>query len=223
MGQIKGVLLDIDGTLVDSNEAHARSWADALAEQGMDVPLEKIVPLIGMGGDKLLPQVTGITEDSAQGKALTERRKQIFLERYVPHLQPTPGAHELLRQLKQRGYQLVVATSAKKDELSHLLKVCGAEGLIEQKTTADDADQSKPDPDIVEAALERIELPADCTVMLGDTPYDIAAASKAGVGVIALRSGGWKDRDLAGALAVYEDPADLLAHLDQSPLVNGRS
>ncbi len=218
MATTRGVLLDVDGTLVDSNDAHARAWVEALAEQGLNVPFEKVRRLIGMGGDKLLPRVTGLTEDSAEGKRIAERRREIFLSRYVPSLRPTPGAPELVRHLRARGLRLAVASSAKKDELGALLRVCGAEGLIKGETSSDDADRSKPDPDIVHAALQEIGLPSGQAVMLGDTPYDVESAGRAEVRVIAFRCGGWGDEDLAGALAIYDAPADLLAHYDSSPL-----
>jgi phosphoglycolate phosphatase-like HAD superfamily hydrolase len=120
--------------------------------------------------------------------------------------------------MRDRGLKLAVASSAKKDELTPLLKVFGADDLIQDKTSSDDANNSKPDPDIVHAALKQLGLPSEVAVMLGDTPYDVEAAAKAGVAVIAFRCGGWSDSDLAGALAVYADPADLLAHYDSSPL-----
>jgi HAD superfamily hydrolase (TIGR01509 family) len=218
MATVRGVLLDIDGTLVDSNDAHARAWVEALAEHGIKVPYDKVRKLIGKGGDKVLPEVSGIREDTAEGSQISKRRREIFLTRYVPHLRPTPGAHELLRRLREKGLKLVVATSAKKDEVGPLLRICGGEDLIEKQTSSDDADRSKPDPDIVHAALDEAALPPAQVVMLGDTPYDIEAAARAGVGVIAFRCGGWGDPDLQGALAVYEDPAELLAHYDSSPL-----
>jgi HAD superfamily hydrolase (TIGR01509 family) len=214
MKPIRGFLLDIDGTLVDSNPAHARAWAEALAENGHPVSVEVIQPLIGMGGDKLLPRVTGIDPESKQGKSISRRRKEIFLTDYLPHLKPTRGAMELLQALQDRGLEMSVATSAKKEELEPLLKICSADRYIRSATSSDDADRSKPDPDIIEAALDRIHLGADEVVMLGDTPYDIEAARKAKVRVVALRCGGWRDGDLA-ADAVFEDPTDLTAHLDE--------
>jgi HAD superfamily hydrolase (TIGR01509 family) len=222
MAAIKGVILDVDGTLVDSNTAHAHAWQEALAERGIDVPLEQLRRRIGMGGDKLLPQVSGITEDSPEGKALSKRRGEIFQQHYLPSLRPTPGAPELLRHLKAKGLRLVVASSAKKDELETLLRVCGADRVVEDRTSSDDAEESKPDPDIVHAALADLGLPPAEVMMLGDTPYDVEAANRAGVAIIALRCGGWRAQDLAGARAVYEDPADLLTHYDSSPLAGGK-
>jgi HAD superfamily hydrolase (TIGR01509 family) len=218
MPSLRGVILDVDGTLVDSNEAHARSWVEALAEQGIEVPLEKVCRMIGMGGDKLLPQATGIEEDTPRGKQISKRRQEIFQTRYLPHLKPTRGAPELLRKLQARGLVLVVASSAKENELDPLLKVCGGDRLIQSRTSSDDAEESKPDPDIVHAALQRSGLSANEVVMLGDTPYDVEAAGRAGVRIIAVRCGGWSDTDLRGASAVYDDPAELLAQLDSSPL-----
>ncbi len=215
----RGVLLDVDGTLVDSNDAHARAWVEALAEHGIDVPFEKVRKMIGMGGDKLLPKATGIEEDTPEGKDISRRRREIFKERYLPHLKPTRGAHDLIVRLREEGFKLAVASSSKKDELEGLLRVCGAEDLVGPRTSSDDADESKPDPDIVHAALKKIGLPAGDVVLLGDTPYDVEAGGRAGVAVIAVRCGGWHDEALKGALAVYDDPADLLAHLDASPLV----
>lgn len=215
---IRAVLLDVDGTLIDSNDAHARSWVDAFAETGHAVPYEKVRKLIGMGGDKLMPTASGIEEDSPEGQRIAERRQQIFMTRYVPHLKPFPQTRALLDRLRALGLELVVATSAKSDELEALLKVAQAPELEASATTSSDADNSKPDPDIVEAALERAGFPADEVVMIGDTPYDLEAATRAGVRLIAVRCGGWSDAELKGAIAVYDDPADLLAHLADSPI-----
>lgn len=218
MKAIRGVLLDVDGTLVDSNDAHAHAWVRALAERGITVTFEKVRRLIGMGGDKLLPQAAGIREDTPEGKRIGERRGEIFRTEYLPSLRPLPGAPDLLRHLKAQQLRLVVASSAKEDELKGLLKICGADELIEAVTSSDDAEHSKPDPDIVLAALAELELPSEHVLMLGDTPYDVEAAKRAGVAIIALRCGGWSDADLAGAVAVYDDPQDLLTHYDSSPL-----
>ncbi len=212
------MILDIDGTLVDSNDAHARAWVEALAEEGISVPFDKVRPLIGMGGDKLLPRVSGLEEDSPRGRRIGQRRGEIFKERYLPRLKPFPSTRDLLLKMRERGLKLAVATSAKEEELKPLLKIAGANDLIEEKTSSDDAENSKPDPDIVKAALDESGLSADEAVMIGDTPYDIEAASRAGLKIIAFRSGGWNDADLARAIAIYDGPADLLAQYDSSPL-----
>src|SRR5262245_2886250 len=193
MATIRGVLLDIDGTLVDSNDVHAHSWVEALAEHGIKVPFEKVRKLIGKGGDKLLPEVSGIGADTREGKQLAKRHVELFKERYLPHLRPTPGAPDLLQRMHTKGLKLVVATSAKEDIVGPLLKLCGAAGLIDGKTSSDDGSHSKPDPDLVHAALGEAGLPPAQVVLLGDTPYDIEAAGRSGVGVIAFRCGGWGD------------------------------
>jgi len=215
----RAVLLDIDGTLIDSNDAHARSWVETFAEFGYDVPFEKVRPLIGKGGDKLLAETVGVEEESAEGKRLTKRRRERFLSDHLPTLRPFPKARALVERLRADGLTVVVATSANADELTPLLEQAEVADLVEAATSSSDAEHSKPDPDIVEAALDRAGHPARATVMLGDTPYDVEAAGRAGVGVIAFRCGGWwKDEDLAGALAIYDGPAELLAQLDRSPL-----
>lgn len=216
---VKGVIFDVDGTLVDSNDQHARAWVDALAEFGYQVTYERVRALIGMGGDKVLPILTGLSADDAEGKRIGERREEIFAEQYLPRIRPFPGARDLLVRLRKEGLRLAVASSSKKEMLTRLLSLVGAEDLLEAKTSSDDAENSKPDPDIVQAALRRLGEAPDRAVMVGDTPYDIEAASRAGLTSIAFRSGGWKDEDLRGAIEIYDGPADLLEHLDQSILV----
>jgi len=214
----KTVILDIDGTLLSSNDAHARAYADAAQSLGITPDFEKIRRLIGKGGDKLLPEAFGISAESDLGEHLDELKGEIFRSRYLPSLQPTAGARELLTRLRQDGVQLIVATSASKEDVRLLLQRAGVQDLIQQTVSSDDVEASKPDPDIVHAAAEKSGQPAKQLIMLGDTPYDVEAARRAGIEIIAVRSGGWTDHDLEGAAAVYEDPADLLAHYSQSPL-----
>ncbi len=220
MGQIiKGVLLDIDGTLVMSNDAHAESWVEAFAVHGLEVKYEQVRPLIGMGGDKLLPRLDPIlNNEEGLGKEISDTRTKLFLEQYVQKLQPTPGARELVKKIQDAGLKTVVASSAKEDELEVLLKSAQVDDLLTKATTSSDVEKSKPDPDIVKAALSKIGLQAEQALMLGDTPYDIEAASRSGVVVIAVRCGGFSDQQLVGALAIYDDPADLLEHWNESPL-----
>jgi len=218
MTHIHAVIFDVDGTLVDSNDAQARSWVDALKEFGYSVPYEKVRPLIGMGGDKVLPETIGVQKDSEKGKQISKRRGEIFKEKYLPNVQPFPDAQKLLDRMRKQGLKLAIATSAQPDELRPLLQIVGAADLIEDKTSARDVKSSKPDPDVMQVALKRVGYPPNEVVMIGDTPYDIEAARKVGVGTIAFRCGGWSDSDLAGAIAIYNDPADLLAHYDSSPL-----
>src|SRR6476661_7966435 len=211
------VLLDIDGTLIDSNDAHARAWVDSLAEFGYVVPFERVRPLVGMGGDKILPELVGLDPESPEAQRLSERRGEIFRTRELPHLQATRGARDLLVRLRADGYELSVATSARADDVRATLEQALVADLIQTATSSDDAAHSKPDPDIVRAALQRSGHPASHAVMLGDTPYDIEAATRARVRIVALRCGGWwSDEALRGAVAIYDDPAALLASYDDS-------
>ena len=221
MARIHAVIFDVDGTLVNSNDAQAKSWVEALKEFGYSVPYEKVRPLIGMGGDKVLPETIGVQKDSEKGKQISKRRGEIFKEKYLPTIQAFPGAQELLNRMREQGLKLAIASSAQPDELRSLLQIVGAADLIEDKTSSEDAKRSKPDPDIMQVTLKKVGYPPNEVVMIGDTPYDIEAASKVGVATIAFRCGGWNDADLAGAIAIYNDPADLLAHYDSSPLVQG--
>ena len=214
----RGVLLDIDGTLVNSNDAHARAWVSALAEANIFVEFEAVRALIGMGGDKLLPAIAGIQEDSARGQRIGQRRGEIFKQQYLPGLRAFPKVRELLLRMQSVGIKLAVASSAQKDELQSLLAIANIQDLLEEVTSSSDAQNSKPDPDILRAALDGLGLAAADVLMIGDTPYDVEAASRSGIRTLALRCGGRSDADLSGALAIYDSPAALLARFDDSPL-----
>jgi HAD superfamily hydrolase (TIGR01509 family) len=206
-------LFDVDGTLIDSNGAHAESWAQAMREHGVIVTAAAVRPLVGMGGDKLLPAIAGIEADSEEGKQITQRKKALFAE-YLPGLQPTRGARALVQFLRTGGIAPVIATSADEQEMAALLKQAGVDDLFPDRASKDDASASKPDPDIVHAAMERSRARPETTVMIGDTPYDIEAAARAGIPAIALRCGGyWLDDDLRGAMAMLDHPEALLQDL----------
>ena len=214
--ELRAVLLDIDGTLVDSNDAHADSWRVALDHFGHRVAFERVRALIGKGGDKLLAELTGIDVESAIGAEIEKFRGKLFTRDYLPKIRPFPSVRELLMRLRADGLRLVVATSAKSSDMDALLEISGARDLVHERTSSDDASNSKPDPDIIRAALKKAgALPSEC-LMLGDTPYDVEAASRAGVSTVALRCGGWQAADLGGAVAIYADPADLLSRYDTS-------
>ena len=217
----KFVLLDVDGTLLDSNTAHSRAWEDAFAEHGYSVSADVIYPLVGLGGDKLLARLTpGLSDKVGVGKQIASRRKQVFQERYLPTIEPTLGARDLVLRIKYAGMSPIVATSAEDDELASLLAAAGVADLIEEQANASDAQGSKPDPDIVQAALHKAGAKPEEAIMVGDTPFDIEAAEQCGLPAIAFRSGG-HDADLHGALAVYDHPADLVAHWQTSPFGEG--
>jgi HAD superfamily hydrolase (TIGR01509 family) len=219
MSRIRAVILDIDGTLVDSNQAHAQAYVDAARELGISSPsATEVRRLIGMGGDKLIPRAFGFEQDEPRGAALDERKGNIFRSRYLQTLNATPGARALLERLRDDGYTLVVATSANEEDVKGLLERAGVTDLIEDSTSGEEVDSSKPDPDVVHAALEAAGVGPDAAIMLGDTPYDVEAASRAGVRMIAVRSGGWGDKDLGGAALVFDHPADLLSHYTETPL-----
>ena len=216
---VRGVVLDVDGTLLDSNAGHAGAWARAARELGHEVTEARVLPLIGMGGDRLLPALLGIEKSSEAGRRLSERKDEIFRGEILSRLRPTPGARALLQRFRDDGLSLVVATSATRDDLQALLRQAGVHDLLDigAATSASDVDESKPAPDVVEAAVRRSGLDASQLVMIGDTPYDVAASTRAGVRVIAVRCGGWSGDDLHGAVAVYDDPAALLRAYDASP------
>ena len=218
---VEAVLLDIDGTLLDSNDAHAQAWSDVFHEAGLEIGSETVRPLIGMGSDKLLPKLTGIEADSEEGKRLVERRKEIFLKEYLPVIRPFPKARDLLERLRDDGARLIVATSASDDELRGLLAALGAEWLIDDQTSSSDAKRSKPDPDIVRVAVDKAGVGPERCAMLGDTPYDVEAAARSRVRTVALRCGGHGDDELRGAAEIREDPADLLLRYDESLIGRG--
>jgi HAD superfamily hydrolase (TIGR01509 family) len=218
-GPIEGVILDVDGTLVDSNRLHAQAWFDAFREAGLEGgTVLDIQRLIGMGSDKLLPQTVGIDAETRDGQRLSSRRAELFRRLYLPTLRAIPGARALVETLRERGLRLAVASSAQPDELTALLEVASLGWLRERATSGDEVEESKPDPDVVHAAIRELGLPAERVAFLGDTPYDVEAGRRAGVAVLGVRSGGWDDIGLRGATAVYRDAADLLEHLEESPL-----
>lgn len=210
----EAVLLDVDGTLVDSNDAHAHAWVAAFAEAGIRVDFAEVRRRIGMGGDKLMPEVSGLTEGTPDGDRISKRRAEIFKTEWLPRLERFRDADRLVAALQARGLTVVAASSAKEGELRPLLEIAGASSLVGNATSSDDAEESKPDPDIIQAALARARSVPARAVMIGDTPYDVEAARRAGVAVVAFRCGGWGDADLNGAIAIYDGPWDLLARLD---------
>lgn len=215
---LRGIIFDVDGTLVDSNDAHAESWVEIFSEAGYAVPFDVVRPLIGMGGDKLLPRTIGVDADSDEGKRLSKKRWELFKDKYVPGLRPFGDSRALVQRIRNDGLATVIATSAQPDELRVLLRAAEVADLMEEKATSGDAKSSKPDPDIVQAAVAKSGLEKAQLLMIGDTPYDVEASLQAGVPIIAFRSGGWLDSALAGASAIYDGPADLLSNYDTSPI-----
>ncbi len=216
---LQAVILDVDGTLVLSNDAHAQAWVEGFAAYGYDVAFDKVRPLIGMGGDQVIPKmVSGLNDEEGDGKAIAEKRKELIMERLGPTLSPTKGARDLVLRMQEHGLKLIIASSATSQELSVLLKAAQVDDLLKEATTSSDAEASKPAPDIVEAALDKLKMEPSQVLMIGDTPYDIQSAKGAGVELIAVRCGGFDDEELKQAIAIYDDPADILAHYSNSPL-----
>jgi HAD superfamily hydrolase (TIGR01509 family) len=216
MKRYTGIIFDIDGTLIDSNDAHARAWVSSLQDAGIQCGFGEVRPLIGMGGDQLLKQLKGIEKSDPVYEALSDGWKTHFKNDEISSLRAQPGAHELVLELQRRGFQMVIGTSGDEALVEQLLEVAGVNELLPERTTASDVEASKPAPDIVQAALKKLGVPAEQAVMIGDTPFDIESARKAGVDSIFLRCGG--DDRSAGAIAVFENPQDLLEQLDNSPL-----
>jgi HAD superfamily hydrolase (TIGR01509 family) len=212
---IDTVLLDVDGTLVDTTYLHAVCWAEALAEQGIVRPTADLHPLIGMASDLLLQTVL---EDRPQAHALVQALKDRHLELYREHwprLRPLPGAAQLLRHLKEQGLTTVLSSSASEEELTALRKALDADAWIDEATSSDDAEQGKPEPAMVHVGLRRTHTAPDRALFVGDAVWDGQAARRAGVRFVGLLCGGTTEAALreAGAEAVYADPAFLLAHL----------
>lgn len=218
----KGYIFDVDGTLVDSNDAHTSSWRIALAEFGFNKDYDQIRRLIGMGSDKVLPTLTGIEEDQSIGKEIIQKRAKIFKSIYLPHLRAFTNTREMLLLLKDRKIEIALASSASREDVRAILEQANLNDIFEKKTSADDAARSKPDSDIVEATLKKMRADYGEVVMVGDTPYDIEAAKRAGLPCIAFRCGGyWRDPDFTDAYAVYDGPTHLMVTFIRREFENG--
>ncbi|MBS1813582.1 MAG: HAD family phosphatase [Acidobacteria bacterium] len=217
--KLKAVLCDIDGTLIDSNVQHAESWQRTFAHFGVPATFEEVLRQIGKGSDHLLPVfVPNKHEREALEPKLKDFRKKLFHREYIDTIQPFPKSRELLQRMITEGLRVAVASSTDKDDLPKLKQIARIDDLVEKETTAGDAAHSKPDPDIFQSAIGKLGLRRGEVIALGDTPWDIEAAGRAGVDTIAVTCGGWSRDDLASAVAVYDDPAHLLREFDHSPL-----
>ena len=215
----RGVLFDVDGTLVDSGYIHAVCWWQAFRQAGHDVPTATIHRAIGMGSDRLAPHVLGKEIDDEQLDELTAAHSALYAQ-YWARLRPLPGARELVRRCHDEGLATVLASSASSTELAVLREVLDVDDALDHATSSADGDSSKPDPDLVEVALAKAGLRPRETVFIGDAVWDVEAASAAGVVCVGLECGGTSAAELldAGAIAVFKDPADLLEHWADSPL-----
>lgn len=215
---VDAVVFDIDGTLLDSVDFHARAWAETFHRFGIDVSVAQVRTQIGKGGDQLMPVFVPKEYLAHIGDELRSERSRHFRETYLPRIRPFPKVRELFERLRADGKRIAVASSATNDEIEAYERIAHIEDLLDAETSADDADRSKPHPDIFLAAMKKLAgIDLNRMIVIGDTPYDAEAASKAGMATIGVLCGGFPEQDIrkAGAIAIYRDPADLLANYDR--------
>lgn len=218
---IQAVVFDVDGTLVDSVDLHAESWRVALEKFGKRVTFDEVRRQIGKGADQLMPVFLSKEEFARFGGELDDYRSGLFKRDYLPRVKGFPKVRELFQRLKRDNKKVALASSAKGEELDSYKRIARIDDIVKTETSSDDAERSKPYPDIFQAALASLPgVAIEEIVVIGDTPYDAEAASKAKLRTIGFLCGGWKEEELrrAGCIAVYRDPADLLANYEASPL-----
>lgn len=211
-------ILDIDGTLVDSNYHHALSWFRALRDHGHVVPIWRIHRAIGLGGDLLVAHVAGDEAEERTGDAVRESEGKHYFA-LIDEVQPLEGARDLVLALKRAGHAVVAASSAKPEEVEHYVTLLGAANLVDSWTSADDVEEAKPAPDLVQVAMRKAEGDEDA-ILVGDSTWDVEAANRAGIPTLAVLTGGYSEAELrdAGARAVFGSVAELLDRLDETPL-----
>ncbi|MCW2992004.1 MAG: family hydrolase [Solirubrobacterales bacterium] len=212
-------ILDIDGTLVDTNYQHVVAWFRAFRQHDHIVEMWRIHRHMGMGGDKLIASICGDAVEERQGDDIRAAEKPLY-KAMIEEVEPLAGARDLMVDLKRLGHTVVLASSAKADELDHYLDLLDARDLADDWTSSADVEETKPAPDIVHSALEKVGAEAQDAVMVGDTPWDIEAAEKAGLPTLAVLTGGFSEAELreAGALDVFETIEALRAGLSGTPL-----
>lgn len=218
---MKSVIFDMDGTLIDSVDFHAMAWQKAFRAFGHDFDLMRIRGQIGKGGDQLMPVFISQAEIDRIGQQIEALRGEIFARDYLPRIKAFDGVRDLFERLLKDGAHIALASSAKSEELQSYKRIAGIADLLDAETSSDDAQESKPHPDIFQAALVKLGgISASDAIAVGDTPYDAEAAGKAGLQTIGLLCGGWRADELreAGCGDVYRDPADLLRHYQSSAL-----
>ena len=217
----KAVIFDVDGTLIDSNDLHADCWVETFRHFGVDVSFEEVRGQIGKGGDQLMPALLPPALLGEKGEAIEAFRRDLFVGSYLDRVRPFPAVKRLLERIRSEGTLIVLASSGRKAEVDQHVEMLGIGDLIEAATTSDDAESSKPAPDIFEAALERLPgLSAREAIVVGDTPYDAEAAGKAGLRTVGVLCGGFPEEELrrAGCMAIFQDPQQLLERFERSPL-----
>ena len=219
----QAAIFDIDGTLLDSVDLHAEAWRQVFLQQDRDIPFEKIRAQIGKGGDQLLPVFFSKEEVEEFGEKMNTERGKLFKKEFMPKVKRFPGVRALFERLVKDGYKIALASSAKRDELEHYAKLLEIDDLIDAGTSTDDAEKSKPHPDIFEAAVKKLSgVPTGTCLVVGDTPYDAEAAAKIGIKTLGVLCGGFPEADLrrAGAIAIFQDPEDLLRRYEESPFAS---
>ncbi len=217
---VKALLCDLDGTLVESNWLHAEAWQVSFREMGIELELEEVRRQIGKGGEELVPVFVPWWKRKHIQEPLEAYRKFVFQTDYLARVKPIPRVREFLLRLKKADIRLSLASSASKEDLLVYKKIGQMEDLIEEESSADDAERSKPHPDIFQATLKRLGLKPKDVLALGDTPYDAEAAGKANIWTIGVTTGGWSREDLlaAGCVEVYKDVGELLDRFEESAL-----
>jgi HAD superfamily hydrolase (TIGR01509 family) len=220
---VKAVLCDIDGTLVQSNWLHAAAWKDAFAVIGIGLELEEVRRQIGKGGDELIPVFAPWWKRKYVEEPLKRYRKHVFQADYMAQVKSFPQVRELMLRMRDAGIKVSLASSADQDDLEIYKRLLKIEDLVAESSSADDADRSKPQPDIFEATLKKLGVKASEALALGDTPYDAEAAGNAGVWTVGVTTGGWSKKELmdAGCVEVWKDVAELLDNFERSAFVSG--
>ena len=212
-GAMRAVIFDIDGTLLDSVDLHAKAWVEAFRHFGVETEEAEVRRQIGKGGDQLMPVFLPKERVAEQGKEIESYRSDLFKRDYLDRVKPFPGVRPLFERIRREGLSIALASSGKKDEVAHYQDLLGIGDLVDVATSSDDADRSKPHPDIFEAAIGKLDgIAPDEMIVVGDTPYDAEAAAKAGLRTIGFLCGGFPEEDLkaAGCVAIYRDPQHLL-------------
>jgi HAD superfamily hydrolase (TIGR01549 family) len=218
----EAVIFDVDGTIVDSVDLHAKAWQEAFRHFGYEVAFDAIRSQIGKGGDQLIPEFLDPDELDTESEQIEEFRGRLFREKFLPRVRAFPGVRSLFERIKASGQRLALASSAKKDELGIYKRIANIEDLVQVETSSGDAEKSKPHPDIFEAAIQRLNAPLSraSIIVVGDSPHDAQAAARAHLGTVGVLCGGFPERVLreAGCIAIYSGPEQLLERYDDSPL-----
>jgi HAD superfamily hydrolase (TIGR01509 family) len=216
-GDRPAAILDVDGTLVDTNFQHAIAWYRAFRQHGVTLPIWRIHRSIGMGGDQLVGSLVGEAFDEEHGDDVRTAEKALYMS-LINEVAPLEGARELISDLREKGHAVVLASSAKPDEIDHYLDLLDARNIVEDWTTSADVQHTKPEPDLVQAAVDKAG--GGPAVMVGDSIWDCESAKRAGVPVVAVLTGGFGEQELldAGAVAVFHSLVDLRQDLENTPL-----